>query len=180
MPIGRTSQPGGPRSRRLVVGLVAALLAAVGATAAVMSNAASAEEVRALTQPQFPGGGFVVHGFGGNCLDVPNRQFLDGAKLQLWDCNGTPAQVFRVGPNESLMAGDKCVDIPWASSERGTRVQLAWCNGGPAQVFRRTHWNGISNPHTGLCLDVAGWGTTNGTPFITWSCLNGANQRFTY
>lgn len=168
----------GTRSNRLALTLLAALIVAVAGTVAAMSTGASADTFSALARPTFPASPFTIHGFGGKCVDVPNGLFNDGAPLQMWDCNRTPAQVFRVGPNDSLMVGDKCLDIPWGSKDWGTRVQLARCNGGPAQVWLPTHWGGIRNPHAGVCLDVAGWGTANGTASITWGCFNQENQRF--
>ena len=36
----------------------------------------------------------------------------------------------------------------------------------------------VTNGQTGLCLDVNGAGTANGTAVIVWSCHGGANQRW--
>lgn len=67
---------------------------------------------------------------GGKCLDVPNANMVNGAKLQLWDCNNTKAQEFEIvdsivvtpPPTESK----KCDGVPaWAAGKQynvGERV----------------------------------------------------------
>ena len=47
-----------------------------------------------LTLKTTGGGGAkeIVSNFNGKCIDVPNSNFVDGAQLQMWDCNGTGAQ----------------------------------------------------------------------------------------
>ncbi|WP_235989568.1 RICIN domain-containing protein [Streptomyces ureilyticus] len=37
----------------------------------------------------------------------------------------------------------------------------------------------IRNGQNGLCLDVNGASTANGSSVIVWSCHDGANQRWT-
>jgi hypothetical protein len=119
-----------------------------------------------------------VHNFRGyanKCIDVPGGISNDGAQLQLWDCNGTPAQAFTSGPNGSQAALDKCMDVAWAARDNGAKVQLAWCNGGPAQVWVYQGTN-LKNPNSGKCVDVRDWNTNNGAPLQIWDCAKNANQ----
>ncbi|WP_374330638.1 RICIN domain-containing protein [Streptomyces sp. PSKA30] len=37
----------------------------------------------------------------------------------------------------------------------------------------------IRNVHAGLCLDVNGAGTANGTPLVHWTCNGQASQKWT-
>jgi Thaumatin family./Ricin-type beta-trefoil lectin domain. len=119
---------------------------------------------------------FALRGYADKCIDVPGGISADGAQLQLWDCNGTPAQRFSHGPNGSLVVLDKCMDVAWASRDDGARVQLAYCNGGPAQVWV-SEGGMLRNPHSGKCVDVRDWNAANGAPLQLWTCAPGqANQ----
>ena len=39
---------------------------------------------------------------GGKCLDVPNGQMVNGAKIQLWDCNNSKAQALKLSTRRRL------------------------------------------------------------------------------
>src|ERR1700687_3694756 len=48
---------------------------------------------------------------GGRCIEVPNRDFVQGQGLQMADCNGSAAQNFNYDPaGMHLTIGDLCVD----------------------------------------------------------------------
>ena len=64
-----------------------------------------------------------------------------------------------------------------ANATAGARVQIWDCNGGANQQWTLNGNGTISNGQTGLCLDVNGAGTANGTAVIVWTCHGGANQR---
>jgi Ricin-type beta-trefoil lectin domain/Thaumatin family len=119
---------------------------------------------------------FALRGYAGKCVDVPDGISADGARLRLWDCNGTRAQQFTHGPNGSLVVLDKCMDVAWAARNNGAKVQLAWCNGGPAQVWVAEEGT-LRNPHSDKCVDVRDWNAANGAPLQIWACAPGqANQ----
>ncbi|MEV6813994.1 ricin-type beta-trefoil lectin domain protein [Micromonospora sp. NPDC051296] len=119
---------------------------------------------------------FALRGYVDKCIDVPGGVSADGAQLQLWRCNGTPAQRFSLGPNGSLVVLDKCMDVAWTSRDNGAKVQLAYCNGGPAQVWV-AEAGMLRNPHSGKCVDVRDWNAGNGAPLQIWECAPGqANQ----
>ncbi|NED85177.1 ricin-type beta-trefoil lectin domain protein, partial [Streptomyces sp. SID11233] len=65
------------------------------------------------------------------CLDVPSGSTANGAKLQLWDCNGSGAQQWVVTGAKDIVnpQADKCVDATDNSSANGTRAQLWTCAG---------------------------------------------------
>jgi Glycosyl hydrolases family 6/Thaumatin family/Ricin-type beta-trefoil lectin domain len=114
-------------------------------------------------------------GLGNKCVDVPDGQSNDGAQLQVYDCNGTPAQAFTAGPAGQQLVLGKCLDVAWAGTERATKVQIAWCNGGPAQVWVRAGAT-LRNPNSNKCLDVpyGNWG--NGTKLWIWDCNGTTSQ----
>ena len=51
-------------------------------------------------KPESLGGGYYrfVSRASNRCLDVPGAQGTNGLQLQIWDCNGSTAQAFRLSP----------------------------------------------------------------------------------
>jgi hypothetical protein len=122
--------------------------------------------------------GPVTSGIAGKCLDDYTGSSANGTKVDLWDCNNTPAQQWTVG-NSLVQTNGKCLDIIGAgSTANGTLVDLWDCNGGSNQVW--TAENGtLVNPASGKCLDDPGFSTTNGTQLQIWTCNGGSNQQWT-
>lgn len=120
-----------------------------------------------------------VTGLGGKCVDVAGANPANGTPVQLWDCNGTAAQVWTVGNADgSVRALGKCLDVTAASTADGTKVQLYDCNGTGAQKWTASN-GALVNTGSGKCLDVTDWSTANGTRLQIWSCSGTANQRWT-
>jgi len=76
---------------------------------------------------------------GGKCSDIPDGRAEDGAPLQLYDCNGTPAQQWEL-KNRNLVnpASGKCVDIdggPPKNLQNHAKVQLWGCWGASNQLW---------------------------------------------
>ena len=120
-----------------------------------------------------------IQGLAGKCVDVPGGVSADGVQLQLYRCNGTPAQIWKPARNKSLQALGKCMDVAWASRNSGAKVQLAWCNSGPAQQWVKTR-TGLINPNSGKCLDVRYGNRADGALLQIWDCHGGANQRWRF
>jgi Ricin-type beta-trefoil lectin domain-like/IPT/TIG domain len=88
--------------------------------------------------------GEIVDSASGRCLDVTAMSKNNGAHLQLWDCNGTPNQLWRVklvnvpalGDVEIINRGShKCVDDTGYSHLAGAIQQQWTCNGTDNQYF---------------------------------------------
>jgi hypothetical protein len=47
-----------------------------------------------------------------------------------------------------------------------------------AQSFQSGQAYSLVRDGSGKCMDVGGWGTSDGTNIIQWSCHGGQNQRF--
>lgn len=118
---------------------------------------------------------------GDHCLDVAAAGTEDGTKVQLWECNGTPAQAWRFqeyfGTLINTNSG-KCLDVTAAGIDNGTKVQLYHCNRTGAQNWQRgqTHPNALSNLHSGKCLDVPAADFTNGNHLQIHTCHGGSAQ----
>ena len=82
--------------------------------------------------------------------------------MQIWDCNGGANQQWTAtSSNQLTVYGNKCLDAPSASA--GARVRIWSCTGGANQQWRVNPDGTITGVQSGLCLDVTGAGTANGT-----------------
>jgi poly(3-hydroxybutyrate) depolymerase len=111
----------------------------------------------------------------GRCLDVNGASSANGSQMIIWDCHTNANQQFTQN-GQTLQVMGKCLDLPNAAA--GTRVQIWDCHGGTNQQWNINGNGTISSVQTGLCLDVNGASTTNGSAVIVWSCHTGANQRW--
>jgi hypothetical protein len=75
-------------------------------------------------------------------VDISGASTENGAKVQLWDCNGSNAQRFRVedmGGGFSRLRNvnsNRCLDIAGGATQAGTRVHQWDCHGGFNQQWR--------------------------------------------
>jgi type 1 glutamine amidotransferase len=122
-----------------------------------------------------PTGGTIV-GASGKCVDVSGGSSADGAKVQLWTCNGqTNQQWTRTGT--TLRSLGKCMTAVNPNAD-GSQVQLSTCTGSAAQNWTAQS-DGTVRGSGGKCLDANGGSSANGTQLIIWSCHGGTNQRWT-
>jgi Ricin-type beta-trefoil lectin domain len=130
------------------------------------------------TPPPSGGTGPVTSGMSGKCLDDFGGSSANGAKADLWDCNGTGAQQWTV-TGDTLQANGKCLDIIGSgSTANGSLVDLWTCNGGGNQQWVAKNGT-LVNPASGRCLDDPAFSTTNGTQLDIWDCNGGVNQNWT-
>ncbi|MBM9506912.1 ThuA domain-containing protein [Actinacidiphila acididurans] len=120
-----------------------------------------------------------IHGYGGKCVDVAAASTANGTAIQLYDCNGTSAQNWTVGTDNTLRALGKCMDVTAAGTANGTKVQLYDCNGTGSQVWQPGANGSLVNPQSGKCLDATGPSSANGTRLQIWTCTGAANQSWT-
>ncbi|MBM9509258.1 ricin-type beta-trefoil lectin domain protein [Actinacidiphila acididurans] len=122
--------------------------------------------------------GSLLNPASGRCLDVPDGTTTPGAvQLQIYDCNGTAAQAWKLPPGPLGGPGGLCADVVNADPASSTPVQLWGCNGTDAQRWSAP---GDSTLRTfGKCLDVMGGGTGNGTRVQLWDCNGTGAQTWT-
>ena len=118
--------------------------------------------------------GSTITGIGGKCVDVAGASTADGTAIQLYDCNGTNAQNWTVGADQTIRALGKCMTATGTAD--GARVQLYACSGAAAQKWTVSNGNLVNQ---GRCLDATNNASTNGTPLQVWTCGTGANQKWT-
>lgn len=131
------------------------------------------------SSPPPAGGAAEIRGFGGTCVDVDAANTANRTAVQLYECNGTPAQRWTWAGDGSVRALGKCLDVAAGSTANGARVQLYECNGTGAQRWTLTSAGDIVNPQADKCLDATGASLANRTPLQLWTCSGGANQKWT-
>ncbi|MFG1826768.1 family 16 glycosylhydrolase [Microbispora bryophytorum] len=115
----------------------------------------------------------------GRCIDIPSANPVDGARLQMYDCNGTAAQQWTVNGDGTVRAMGKCMDAAAAGTANGTPIQLYTCNGTGAQRFTLTSAGDLVNTAANRCVDIADVNPANGARLQLWDCTGGANQKWT-
>jgi type 1 glutamine amidotransferase len=117
-----------------------------------------------------------ITGASGKCVDVNGGSSADGAKVQLWSCNGGVNQRWTVN-GTTLRALDKCMEV--SGTANAAAVRLWTCNGSGGQNWTAGANGSLVNPRSGKCLDANGGSSADGTQLIIWSCHGGTNQRWT-
>ncbi|MFF7589852.1 ricin-type beta-trefoil lectin domain protein [Kitasatospora purpeofusca] len=129
---------------------------------------------RLPTQPAGPVG--PITGYASKCVDVKGASSADRTPVQIYDCNGTNAQQWKIAVDGTVRAFNKCLDVAGAGTANGTKVQLYTCNGTGAQQWQVRADGSILNPASGRCLDDLGFSTENGNQLGIWDCNGAANQ----
>jgi beta-glucanase (GH16 family) len=129
--------------------------------------------------PPPPSGGSQITGLGGLCLDDRSSSTANFNPIQVYTCNGTPAQQWTVvQAGSTLRVLGKCMDINGGGTADGTKVDLFDCNNTGAQVFIPQANGSLLNPASNKCLDDTNLSTTPGTQVQIWDCNGGANQKW--
>ncbi|KAF7773527.1 CAZyme family CBM13 [Agaricus bisporus var. burnettii] len=125
---------------------------------------------------------FQIHPNGNTakCLDVQGDIIENGTPVQIYDCNGTPAQNWIIVPGEGhvqLAATNHCLDAG-ATPVDGTKMKIWECfDNLPAQDWFYTDDHRISLTNQGSCLDLTEGNLTNGNAVQVWKCTDfNANQ----
>jgi beta-glucanase (GH16 family) len=131
------------------------------------------------TPPPSGTGNALRSNFSNRCIDIPGANPVDGARLQMWDCNGTQAQRWTPNADGTLRAMGKCMDPAGGALGNGTPIQLVTCNGNPVQRFTLPAAGDLVNVSANRCVDIANWNANNGAPLHLWDCTGGSNQKWT-
>src|SRR3984957_2703387 len=141
--------------RRMKAGIAACVLLFAGAVAA--------QEYQTTLQISPQGGG--------KCAEIPNREFVRDQRVQMSDCNKSPAQTFTYDLAQTRLGiGGLCVDAN--GGQPGELVKLWPCDGGANQVWKAEQKNGFTKLAgvNGLCLDIRYGSTESGAPLQGWPC----------
>jgi beta-glucosidase len=134
--------------------------------------------VSAGTATSTAGASGPITGYEGLCLDDRSASTADLNPVQVYTCNGTDAQDWTVGSNDTLQVLGGCLDVDGAGTANGTTVDYYPCNGTVAQVWEPQSNGELVNPNSGKCLDDTGYGGS-GTQVQIWTCDDTSNQQWT-
>ncbi|REE95745.1 RICIN domain-containing protein [Thermomonospora umbrina] len=178
------------RRRHLMAVVAAAVVAGLMATlpaparASMSGHVVPAGTVTGGPVPKFRW----VSAYDGRCVDADaNRIGVNGARVQLWDCNYSSQQLWRRESAARIRNGHgtrRCLDADLGTIEdNGTRVQLWACNGRSNQRWRitgRDAWGWeIRNAHSGRCLDADPTTVgSRGSKVQLWDCNGSPHQRW--
>jgi len=117
------------------------------------------------------------------CLDVKGGVFANGTPVQIYDCNGSQAQMWSIirGSGMVHLSGTNyCLDAG-SSPGNGAKMKIWTCYEGlAAQQWYWTDNNHIMLTGKGLCLDLTNGKLDNGNTVQTWQCSDGnKNQIWT-
>ncbi len=129
----------------------------------------------------------------GDCLDISGNSTANGASLVIWPCktSGNANQEFEFTPVSggygelTNQNSDKSLAVLHASTSDGAQVIQYTTNGTSNSLWLPVslgngQWQ-FRNQNSGLCLDVTGAGTQQGTTLQQWACKTsaaGTNQAF--
>ncbi|MFD3719018.1 ricin-type beta-trefoil lectin domain protein [Streptomyces sp. NPDC058674] len=129
-----------------------------------------------LSSASSPGIGAVsVGGMAGKCLDVQNGGTADGTPVQLYPCNETKAQQWKL-TGDTVRALGKCL------TAQGGDAVLATCDGSGRQKFvyratDKTLYNAVAN----ACVTVPNDNPADGNDLDIHTCVaNAAAQQWTF
>jgi predicted alpha-1,2-mannosidase len=117
-----------------------------------------------------------ISGLANKCADGDPSQTTNGAKVRLWDCNGSAAQQWTLAPDGTIRALGRCMDVDRSARANGTKIQLWDCNGTGAQQWWPKSNGALVNPPSGRCLDVPGSNSANGIQLQIYDC-NGSGAQ---
>ncbi len=107
------------------------------------------------------------------CLDDAGGVTTTGNKIDIFRCNGTPAQNWTAESDGTVrLHGTNCLDTS------GTNVVLNPCNGSLSQVWQSSGPNDfwLVNKASGLCLADPGTSRTDGTQLVVATCIHAATN----
>jgi hypothetical protein len=117
-----------------------------------------------------------LEGLGEKCMEVAGGFTASGTPVQLYDCNGTASQVWKLYPSGEIRGlANKCLDVRGGQTANRTPLQLFDCNGSASQHFqlnRRGELRGLGDK----CVEVKGGFTDNKTPIQLYDCNGTASQ----
>ncbi|WP_164466162.1 ricin-type beta-trefoil lectin domain protein [Actinoplanes teichomyceticus] len=120
----------------------------------------------------------VISYLNGKCADVPNSTFQPGTKLQMYTCNGSPAQKWMIINEALVSSNNQCAEVAGGAKTNGTAVQLGACDGGGAQRFWVDSSGRLVNPQSNKCVEIAGSATGDGAKLQISDCTTKNNQKW--
>ncbi len=118
-----------------------------------------------------------ITGEHGKCLDDSGGSTVNGNKIDIFSCNGSAAQKWRLKSNGTLVVLDKCLaDKGYTGA--GTKLVLWNCAGNKNEQWRHRSNGEYVLATNGLCLTDPSGSSTNGTQVQIRACKDNSDQRW--
>ncbi|HEX4788930.1 MAG TPA: ricin-type beta-trefoil lectin domain protein [Actinospica sp.] len=111
-----------------------------------------------------------IVGDGSKCADDSGSGSADGNPVILYQCTGNTNQRWTADADGTVRTLGKCLSAQNGGTAAGTVVVLSACTGAAGQIWRYGLDGELVDAASGLCLDVYGGDTANGTELDTWTC----------
>jgi len=118
-----------------------------------------------------------IKGVHGKCLDDFGSSTTNGNKVDIWTCNGTPAQNWTFSGGALSVLG-KCLDDV-SQGGNGAKLVIWTCNGHKAQTWTHRSNGEYVLKLNGLCLTDPSGSSVNGTQVQVKTCRNFKDQHWT-
>ncbi|GMK53992.1 hypothetical protein CspeluHIS016_0105780 [Cutaneotrichosporon spelunceum] len=159
-------------------------LASAQSAAPLAASSPPPSSTSSTPPPQAPGTDIHPNADTQKCLDVQGANFANGTPVQIYDCNGTPAQKWTLqrGSGKVKLAAngtDFCLDAG-TNPANGVGMKIWQCVDVPQQNWYYTGDNRIALTDQGFCLDMTDGNKSNGQRVQIWQCGTGnTNQVWT-
>ena len=116
-----------------------------------------------------------IVGNGAKCVDVTGSNTTDGTATILYTCTGNANQAWTRPGDSTVRTLGKCLTA--SGTTAGSTAVISTCTASTAQQWTAQPDGTVTNKASGLCLDVYGGGSADGTKLDTWTCgSHQANQ----
>merc|ERR1711862_442374 len=106
------------------------------------------------------------------CLDVAGAKLFDGAKLQIWNCNGLATQSFTWCTDHRIVSdanADMCLEVQGGDLSKPGSLQMSRCDKSASQYWGYDSQNMVvypSNTQEKMCMDLHEGSPAAGTPVV--------------
>jgi hypothetical protein len=113
------------------------------------------------------------------CMDIVGGKAVNGASVQIWNCNGNMNQKFiwcSDGRIVSAINDNMCLDVPGGEFSKPSNLQIWNCNGKPGQYWEYDGNSMAIFPAKAgekMCMDVSGGSANPGAPINLYYCSPG-------
>ncbi|GAA3463489.1 hypothetical protein GCM10018963_55020 [Saccharothrix longispora] len=106
----------------------------------------------------------------GLCLSVSNGSVDPGSRTEIWNCLGSPSQLWELNSKGQLLNPNSalCLNTVGYGTKLSTRTEIWVCN----DKVALWKFDGVNLVHaqSGLCLNVVGSDIKPGAPTELWYC----------
>lgn len=116
----------------------------------------------------------------GRCLENKWGVTSDGNPVQIYDCNGSAAQIWSTETDGTIRVQTKCLGPQGGSLVAGTVLVISNCTGATFQRWTSGPGGTVRSQVNGLCVENRGGINANGNPAVVQVCDGTPAQSWSY